>query len=479
MSLESSARDDRAQKVNILKDAIEKGLVPRVKQLIKEMTAEEINYQGKNSDDTALMTASWCGNLSIVKLLVRYGALIDLKGKYEQTALMKATEMSKFDICDFLISAGANLDIKDEDGDTFRKFTHDTDKLEAAVQRGLQNRARMGNRIRIKKGMLEKKEEKVREKEKEKELKKSALEKKAMKNVVRTPIGLKKEAATKRAALDERQKISHLEKFFLQGKKLDMLLLSRPISELTGMGFTRADAIEALLASGNVEDKTKIDQTMQRAVEYLFNKPKLKEVKSEDDDAELQISKQQHQMTLSGIEMELNTRQTALQQEFKLLQLKQQQEIDEWQQNVYLWCLLGATVGGSASQKKMTQINDIKAKLNITPQQHAQCLRELGLTLEDFTRLQSTAADIDNKIQKVDKILQEKAKEQAKTGGGSTLAELTNSECVVCMDAVCDHVLLDCMHLCLCGTCASLFRDADATCPRCRTPVKQVQKLFL
>jgi hypothetical protein len=50
--------------------------------------------------------------------------------------------------------------------------------------------------------------------------------------------------------------------------------------------------------------------------------------------------------------------------------------------------------------------------------------------------------------------------------------------CVCCMDAVADHVILDCMHICLCVTCAPLFGGKDKVCPQCRAVVKEVRKTF-
>ena len=45
-------------------------------------------------------------------------------------------------------------------------------------------------------------------------------------------------------------------------------------------------------------------------------------------------------------------------------------------------------------------------------------------------------------------------------------------ECVVCLDARAEVMLLPCKHTILCQTCAELVREGGKTCPMCRTPVE-------
>jgi Zinc finger, C3HC4 type (RING finger)/SPRY domain len=52
-------------------------------------------------------------------------------------------------------------------------------------------------------------------------------------------------------------------------------------------------------------------------------------------------------------------------------------------------------------------------------------------------------------------------------------------ECVVCLDAKSDHIILPCMHLCLCIECAPLLQQAaHARCPKCRQDVGEVRKVY-
>ena len=49
------------------------------------------------------------------------------------------------------------------------------------------------------------------------------------------------------------------------------------------------------------------------------------------------------------------------------------------------------------------------------------------------------------------------------------------TQCVVCMDAPKNRVVLPCMHMCVCEACAQLLRDR---CPVCRGPIERIAQLF-
>jgi hypothetical protein len=52
------------------------------------------------------------------------------------------------------------------------------------------------------------------------------------------------------------------------------------------------------------------------------------------------------------------------------------------------------------------------------------------------------------------------------------------TQCVVCMDAPKDRIVLPCMHLCACGPCAQRLLGLDASCPVCRGPVERMAQVF-
>ena len=49
------------------------------------------------------------------------------------------------------------------------------------------------------------------------------------------------------------------------------------------------------------------------------------------------------------------------------------------------------------------------------------------------------------------------------------------TQCVVCMDAPKNRVVLPCMHMCVCEACAQLLRDR---CPVCLGPIERIAQLF-
>ena len=56
--------------------------------------------------------------------------------------------------------------------------------------------------------------------------------------------------------------------------------------------------------------------------------------------------------------------------------------------------------------------------------------------------------------------------------GGSKPRRPKRIECVVCLDARAEVMLLPCKHTILCQACAELVREGGKTCPMCRTPVE-------
>lgn len=49
-------------------------------------------------------------------------------------------------------------------------------------------------------------------------------------------------------------------------------------------------------------------------------------------------------------------------------------------------------------------------------------------------------------------------------------------ECVVCLDHLSTHIILPCMHLCLCSDCGTKFQLKE--CPKCRTTIQAIKKTF-
>lgn len=116
----------------------------------------------------------------------------------------------------------------------------------------------------------------------------------------------------------------------------------------------------------------------------------------------------------------------------------------------YKSALKVALASKSVSEEQCKVLADLRREHQITDRLHEQCLIELGYSLEEFRRM--------------------------------TVEAPKGPECVVCLDAVADHCILFCMHVCLCKDCALSFQDGQGkgkgTCPKCRTKVEMVKKIF-
>lgn len=97
-------------------------------------------------------------------------------------------------------------------------------------------------------------------------------------------------------------------------------------------------------------------------------------------------------------------------------------------------------------------------KLNLTEQHHKDVLLSLGISEESFeSRKQHTAS-------------------------GAVPAPVGSSEndrdCVICCDEPVTHVVMDCMHLCLCAGCADHMSKSKHDCPICRGSIREVRRIF-
>jgi len=113
-----------SSKYDQLLDAIEKGDVPKVKQLIDaRIDVNTKTIYGPN----ALWIAVFDNQKEIVKLLIRANADINVKSDHEETPVWIAAYSGFAEIVKILIDAKADLNIKNKDGKT---------ALTAAKQKG-------------------------------------------------------------------------------------------------------------------------------------------------------------------------------------------------------------------------------------------------------------------------------------------------------------------------------------------------------
>lgn len=51
------------------------------------------------------------------------------------------------------------------------------------------------------------------------------------------------------------------------------------------------------------------------------------------------------------------------------------------------------------------------------------------------------------------------------------------SQCLICWDALSSRILLPCMHLCVCATCAPKMSTVTK-CPKCRQRIRSIKKVY-
>jgi len=88
-------------------------------------------------------------------------------------------------------------------------------------------------------------------------------------------------------------------------------------------------------------------------------------------------------------------------------------------------------------------LQQIRTKLKISDEEHKQILTEFGYDERQFEALKKSE---------------------------------TGRECVICLDAQSTHIIIPCMHICLCENCAKIYDKSD--CPKCRTKVDKISKTY-
>lgn len=87
-------------------------------QSMLDMNGPVLINSNDSAGDTALTWASWYGNLDTMKLLLDYGADINLRGVNGKTPLAWAAEAGRKEAVAMLLDRGADASIKDNDGNT-------------------------------------------------------------------------------------------------------------------------------------------------------------------------------------------------------------------------------------------------------------------------------------------------------------------------------------------------------------------------
>jgi len=127
---------------------------------------------------------------------------------------------------------------------------------------------------------------------------------------------------------------------------------------------------------------------------------------------------------------------------------------------VYEAILQMAAADKSISPAEEELLSRMRAKFGISDARHSEICTKLGITTWEFDLM--------------------KKRSESGVGGESATpgAGSGREECIICLDNPSDHVLLDCMHLCLCEPCAKELMATTKRCPKCRTEVKETRRVY-
>jgi len=112
-------------------------------------------------------------------------------------------------------------------------------------------------------------------------------------------------------------------------------------------------------------------------------------------------------------------------------------------------------------EKELKKIEEFQRLADINTVLHRKTLSRLSLTEVDYEQMK-----VDGKIrsQKLE-------------------SDLFN-ECSACLingvpnPSTPDHLIIDCMHLCLCEKCAVSYKKQGSLCPKCNRTIKRIIKTY-
>lgn len=238
---------------------------------------------------------------------------------------------------------------------------------------------------------------------------------------------------------------------FNMGQPFDISQYDASITNLGAMGFSSDEALEALLITEN--------KGIEKALELLFQPDKSIRAQKRQE-AVLRIGKkvdsdkpaeaEAETGAVSSAELSSLRRQVEAER-----QRRQKMEIDQNAKEAknrlasYMNYIKGLTAGEIITTSAFEQLQLYRKNENITDAEHEQTIRDLGWMMAQFDGMK--------KFDQKDK---------------------RDTECVVCLDKPKDHVIMNCMHLCLCEDCAPDFAKDDASCPLCSKKVRKVVRIF-
>jgi ferredoxin len=243
------------------------------------------------------------------------------------------------------------------------------------------------------------------------------------------------------SSINQFDPLVQLQNDFNSGLPFDFSQYSSHLNDLSSMGFTQAQALEALLITEN--------RGLEAALNLLIQPPST--FKARRDSALLKLGKSAKVNGNAGVNpAELHSLKQALTDE-RIARANAEAEVknhlNQLQRSIYREFLRGITADESITPTAYEQLRLYREQHNINNTEHAAVLSELNLSAERFEKMKHF--DV-----------------------------APEKECIVCQDQAKDHIILNCMHICLCADCAVKLNNGKSKCPMCDKKISSIVKVF-
>lgn len=239
------------------------------------------------------------------------------------------------------------------------------------------------------------------------------------------------------------------------------------VTQILALGFTRDDALEAILVTGN--------KRVDEAAQYLLADPETR--RRERERAKKKFNKsvppnrhhtiiQQQKEEKKELTMMLKKSVKDLEKEVQQIKLKLQGQKDstlklmekrdklakDIQLTLYLEFLRGIVSDPVISPVETQRIEEYRQQRNLSKKDHLNTIGILGFNEDTFDKMKNF--DVEDGTD--------------------------NDECLVCYEPPKDHMIMPCRHVCLCGDCAEEYKDMgdEGKCPLCDKPIEDITQIY-
>jgi hypothetical protein len=253
--------------------------------------------------------------------------------------------------------------------------------------------------------------------------------------------------------------MKELQDDFNFGQAFDMSQYASRLTVLVNMGFSQNEAMEALCITDN--------KGVEGALEVLVTDDKVKRKKRREEAISRQgrsvnnmnttgpNTQQGSSNTNSPSNADMDREMTALKKQAdveKQARIRSEAELKTHLSNlnriVYKEYIRGMIADETITVQDTQQLQRYRVEKQISQQEHDQIIKELNLTAQKFDDMKKFKPKGEN-------------------------------ECIVCLDKIKDHVIFNCMHLCLCEGCATQFTTSKSSkCPVCSKKITKIMKIF-